>query len=74
MLDLIDSFDEAFDRGEPLYFPTDRHWTTQGHALAGRELAAFLAPSVASCAALEPAGPAAVSSADGDGLEQSAEE
>lgn len=70
VLDLIDSFDEAFDRGEPLYFPTDRHWTTQGHALAGAELAAFLEPRVPMCAPVESFSPAAVSSADEDGLEQ----
>lgn len=76
-LDLIDAFDVAFDRGEPLYFPTDRHWTVEGHALAGRELARFLMPRIQACAAAEPAAPveerlpAAISSADGDGGKRS---
>ncbi len=49
VLDLIDTFDEAFDRGEPLYYPVDRHWTAAGHALAGRQLADFLAPLLERC-------------------------
>ena len=72
-LDLLDAFDEAFDAGAPLYFPTDRHWTAAGHELAGRKLARFLAARLAACAAGEAAGPveesglAGVSSTDADG-------
>ncbi len=52
VLDLIDSFDTAFDRGDALFFPNDRHWTVGGHALAGRQLAGFLRPRLnqANCA------------------------
>ena len=72
VLDPTDRFDAAFDRGEGLYFPTDRHWTAAGHALAGHALAGFLAPRIDACGAVEatgpaaPTGPAEISSADGD--------
>jgi lysophospholipase L1-like esterase len=69
VLDLVDSFDTAFDRGDPLYFPTDRHWTVDGHALAGRELAAFLRPLVDSCGIDPNAGSTEVSSRNGDASE-----
>jgi lysophospholipase L1-like esterase len=65
VLDLLDHFDTAFDRGDPVYFPLDHHWTAEGHATAGRELAGFLAPIVDSCGAGEGPSPAAILSADG---------
>ena len=68
VLDLIDSFDEAFDRGDTLYFPTDRHWTVDGHRLAGRELAGFLGSMLDGCPAGEDVGQAEVSSPHGDGI------
>jgi hypothetical protein len=70
VLDLADSFEAAFERGAPLYFPTDRHWTVEGHALAGSELAGFLAPMIEGCTATESAGPAEVSSPNGDDTAQ----
>lgn len=42
-LDLTESFRRRYATGEPLYYRYDRHWTPAGHALAGRELAGFLA-------------------------------
>lgn len=67
VLDLIDEFDAAFDRGDPLYFPTDRHWTVDGHALAGRSLDDFLEPMVESCRPMRDGELTEVSSPDGDG-------
>ena len=44
MLDLLPAFQtEAARGGPPLYFARDGHWTPAGHALAAREVAAFLA-------------------------------
>jgi carbamoyltransferase len=41
-LDLLPTFleahDAALENGTPLYFPIDRHWTADGHALAAREM------------------------------------
>ncbi len=42
VLDHADGFKAGMERGEKLYFPTDRHWTREGHRLAGAELAEFL--------------------------------
>lgn len=43
-LDLLPAFRAEGERsGQPLYFARDRHWTPAGHALAAREVAAFLA-------------------------------
>ena len=43
MLDLLPAFRAAAaGAGPPLYFALDRHWTPAGHALAAREIAAFL--------------------------------
>ena len=41
-LDLSPTFIEAVRVGSPLYFQVDRHWTIEGHELAGRQLADFL--------------------------------
>ncbi len=43
MLDLLPAFRAESERGgPPLYFARDMHWTRDGHALAAREVAAFV--------------------------------
>ena len=44
MLDLLPALrDEAELSPNRLYFPSDKHWTPDGHAVAAREIRAFLA-------------------------------
>ncbi len=42
VLDLTEPFVEAAQSGEILYFSRDGHWNAAGHALAARELTAYL--------------------------------
>ncbi len=53
VLDLTDAFVNAHPQaqadGAPLYFPIDRHWTVDGHRLAGDATARFLAPMLDAC-------------------------
>jgi len=42
VLDLLPAFRAAARDGATLYYPSDRHWTPAGHALAAREIDAFL--------------------------------
>jgi lysophospholipase L1-like esterase len=45
-LDLTGVFAEGLARGDALYFRFDRHWTTDGHAVAAERLAEFLSAAV----------------------------
>lgn len=49
VLDHADAFQAGLERGDVLYFPTDRHWTREGHRTAGEELAEFLRPEMEAC-------------------------
>ena len=43
VLDLLPAFRAEAERSPArLYFPADKHWTSDGHALAAREMSAFL--------------------------------
>jgi hypothetical protein len=42
LLDLTPVLQQQIEQGNEVYFPDDAHWNAAGHALAARELAAFL--------------------------------
>ncbi len=51
-LDFSQIFAKRIAAGDTLYYPIDRHWTAEGHRLAGTETATFLEPSLRDCSRL----------------------